>query len=84
MGVKRHHDTIIKCYYHPKRDAEAKCTSCRRPICSEDVRKAKDWEFNVLGCCVGLIPFLKVEKSFCEHCFIKKFTEKKGIVVRDK
>jgi hypothetical protein len=84
MGVDQQSDTTVKCYYHPKMDAETKCASCRKPICSKDIRKARDWEFNVLGCCVGLIPFLKVEKEFCEHCYIKKFSDHNSIIVRDK
>ena len=75
----------VKCYYHPDRDAEAKCRSCERYICVQDIRRKKD--ISCVYLC-GSFWLSKEERIYCIDCYnLKNQSSKRklnGTVLKDR
>lgn len=79
LVVRRRYPTV-NCYYHPNREAETKCISCKKYICTEDIQRKKEISNNllVICCCCfsncGISPW--EERVYCVKCYNKKFSNR--------
>ena len=60
------------CYYHPERVAEAKCYSCNKNICAQDIRRRKEFSWSSF-CLSGSICCAFEERKYCVDCYNLKF-----------